>query len=179
MTLPIVSVFSSIRNPNPTAQSPLRDCCAAIQQGHYADLIAWYRALPAEVQADAKSDSIPCFTPSGAFTTRGNANLTAHSGVIVLDLDDVQDVAALRDRAYAIAHTLFAFISPSGRGVKVLVAVTPTPADADQHRLAYDVVVGIYATELNVEIDVAADVARYAYSATTWMRGICAWMLCR
>lgn len=74
---------------------------------------------------------LPCICFSGKFLRREDSALTQHSGLIILDFDKVDDPAARREGFRQYPFVVAAFISPSGKGVKVLVRI---PAIASQHK---------------------------------------------
>jgi hypothetical protein len=86
------------------------------------------RALPVNSEArKVYKLSLPYVTPAGIFEQRGNEYLRARSGLIVLDFDHVSDLAKLKkvlryDPVFGPSLVLY-FVSPSGDGLKVLVAV--------------------------------------------------------
>ncbi|MDE0504498.1 MAG: phage/plasmid primase, P4 family [Candidatus Poribacteria bacterium] len=86
-----------------------------------------------------KGSQLPAFTPAGVFSKRNGKELVSHSGLLVLDYDDIetQNLAQMKALAADAAHTAAAFISPSGNGVKVLVAVEPKPSDGVTHTEAW------------------------------------------
>lgn len=69
--------------------------------------------------------NLPAVTWSGEFSTRKANNILSHSGMVVLDFDNLTAVQAvkLRNRAKESKFAVAAFISPRGTGVKVLMAV--------------------------------------------------------
>ena len=77
---------------------------------------------------------LPAVTFSGVFQNR--RTLVLHSGMVVLDFDDV-DVGSLKADVVHNRHVLLAFISPSGAGLKVVVPVSPVPKDAGEHKMAF------------------------------------------
>ena len=80
---------------------------------------------------------LPAVTWSGCFKQR--KTLIAHSGLIVLDFDNV-DIGELLSEIHDDTHVLLAFVSPSGNGVKVVVRVEPVPASAKEHAVAFQAV---------------------------------------
>lgn len=76
-----------------------------------------------------KEVSVPAFTPAGIFKIRNADNLSLHSGLVVVDIDDLtpEQVVDVLSRARKNKHVVLAFISPSGSGVKLLFAVSPLP----------------------------------------------------
>ena len=74
---------------------------------------------------------------SGVFSTRSKHNLVEHSGLVVIDWDDMPTPRVLLARLRDSPNTVLAFISPSGQGVKGVFAVNPVPENADQHEMAF------------------------------------------
>ncbi len=75
---------------------------------------------------EAKASMLPYITPCGRFSYRRSNNLLEASGYVVVDvdhLDSQEEAEQMRDRLFAdeYLHPALAFVSPSGRGVKVLV----------------------------------------------------------
>ena len=85
------------------------------------------RAALTDAERDKLKKRLPAFLPSGDFETR--KKLRQHSGVLCLDFDHLGDLARdARDRVAQDPHTIAAFLSASGGGVKVLVPVKPDEA---------------------------------------------------
>lgn len=91
-------------------------------------------------------DALPIVVWAGEFSKRGNANLTAHAGLLVLDFDKLEPdtLAALRAKVVADPHTFGAFTSPSGNGLKVVVRIEPRPSNNEDHARAWQVVADHY-----------------------------------
>lgn len=87
-------------------------------------------------------DALPIVVWAGKFSKRGNANLTAHAGLLVLDFDKLEPdtLAALRAKVVADPHTFGAFTSPSGNGLKAVVRIEPRPTSNEEHAHAWQVV---------------------------------------
>ena len=68
---------------------------------------------------------LPGVTPSGRFTKRASKEILAHSGILCVDLDKLDDPASLREKVKSDPHVLTAFLSPTGCGLKVWVRVQP------------------------------------------------------
>lgn len=67
---------------------------------------------------------LPAVTWSGIFQQR--KTLITHSGYIVLDFDHI-DIGTLLSDFAKHRNVFFAFVSPSGSGVKAIVPVAPSP----------------------------------------------------
>ncbi len=116
-----------------------------------------------EETAKLKKDLLG-FTVSGEFSGgRRMEFLKEYNPLVVLDIDKLEkavlvDVVA---KIKKIEFTKVAFISPSGRGVKIIVSVD---SEVQDHRLAYKQVADFYEEVLGVEIDRSGkDVTRLCF----------------
>ena len=99
-------------------------------------------------KASVLKKTLPAFTPSGTFNERRKKeNIDSYSGLLHLDYDKVEDVESLKEIIVKIPFTYSAFISPSGKGLKVIVN---TDAFLENHteafnelRAYYDEIVGL------------------------------------
>jgi len=67
-------------------------------------------------------------TFSGTFTKRGNENLIKSSGLCHLDIDGIdtpEDLKKAKERVAQDKFTHCAFVSPSGKGLKIVVKIPP------------------------------------------------------
>ena len=102
-----------------------------------------------------KGKQLPAFTPAGVFSKRNCQSIAAHSGLLVLDYDHIEahNLTHIKEIATGAVHTAAAFISPSGSGVKVLVAVDPKPTDAASHTGAWRAAAAYYDDLLSATAD--------------------------
>jgi phage/plasmid-associated DNA primase len=95
-------------------------------------------------EAGAVKKTLPAVTFSGVFAARKKSALLAHSGLVVLDFDHLEESAVARLAAFADKlPAVLRFISPSGAGVKVGVMVSPVPKTPEEHERAFRHVEGI------------------------------------
>ena len=103
--------------------------------------------------------TLPAVTWAGVFEKRRVDDLRQHSGYVVLDVDscDVGTVlASIRDRQ----DLRLAFVSPSGKGVKIICFVAPVPQTASEHKAAWRACCEAF-SDLDAEIDESgSDVSR-------------------
>lgn len=78
-----------------------------------------------------KGQNFDYVTPSGVFSYCSDASLLRHSGLICIDLDDLDDVEDAKQRLLAdpMFETLLLFRSPSGNGMKWFVPIDLTRCD--------------------------------------------------
>ena len=163
-----VSFYSS-KHDRTGRTMPLEEILDGIKGGRWAGLVEPVRAA-VEAGDDGAKDlakgRLPAFIPSGLFSTRSKAGLTAHSGLIVADVDKLptaEHAASLRDALAQDSHVQSAFISPSGRGVKALIAVEPV-ADALEHSEAFAKLAQHFVDQYGVDLDQSGkDVSRLCF----------------
>lgn len=82
--------------------------------------------------------SLPFVSFSGLFSERRGDGLQRHSGLVLLDFDKLTDTELddLRGKAVGCPHTALVYRTPSGNGLRVVMAVTPLPS-ADTHLSAW------------------------------------------
>lgn len=104
------------------------------------------------------------FTPSGTFIEgRNKDKLEAYNQLIILDIDKINDEKLIEIQTISkqIPYTYAHFISPSGKGIKIIVA---TNSDASNHKLAYSQIATYYEKTLNVNIDSSgSDICRLCF----------------
>jgi len=138
-----------------------------IKSGKYKARIQALRELLRQGLADEYASakrSLPAFTPSGLFEGgRKLEFLQDYSGLLVLDFDDLDQeplsVAILKTND--IHYTYASFISPSGRGLKVLVKVFSRPVF---HKSAFNQVKTFYEEALGITVDPSGkDITRLCF----------------
>lgn len=119
----IVSVFSNIVDTKLPEQSYLVDVLDSIRQSRYLkpsiDIIR--KETDHDKRNDLKVKLLPVVCFSGTFSERTDDRLIELNPIICLDLDDVSDLDAERERLINCPHVLSMFTSPTGTGLKVLV----------------------------------------------------------
>ena len=88
-----------------------------------------------------KEKELPAVTFSGTFPTgkRKAQYLLQHSGHIVLDIDGLtaEQIPDLLAELAQTPQVAYAFVSPSGTGIKVIARVNPIPQNDVEHKGAY------------------------------------------
>lgn len=64
---------------------------------------------------------LPCFTPAGIFSHRSENGLVHYNGTQTLDIDGVDHPEILKEVCKSIPWVFAAFITPSGKGLKVII----------------------------------------------------------
>lgn len=128
-----VSLFKSVRDSNNPFNKSITYTLNRIKEGKSESIIKQLRLMSEEDYNKNKSQlSGVCF--NGKFRNRSVAGLIEHSGFIVLDIDklnSIEDAIELRDSISSDEYVYAAWVSPSGKGLKMLVKV---PAKAENHK---------------------------------------------
>lgn len=119
-----VSEFSNILETKLPSQFLLMDILDTIEQSKVllksrVDVIR--KETDHGKRNDLKVKTLPVVCFSGTFSERTDDKLIAYNPIICLDLDDVKDLIAERNRLKTFPHVLSVFTSPTGTGLKVLV----------------------------------------------------------
>jgi len=138
-----------------------------IRGDHYKEPILKIRELVDlgdQEKVDRLKKALVAFTVSGLFEGgRKMAFLKTYNPFVILDIDklDPEIIPYLVLKINAIEFTRAAFISPSGRGLKIIVEVNST---MEMHGTAYRQVMGFYEEVLEVEIDKSGkDITRLCF----------------
>lgn len=115
-----VTRFKGLIFTKPQEVTSLREVLDLIRSDKWKDRIA-------KCRIDLKhKDWLPCFTPTGVFSHRSLAGLQEYNGVICLDVDHVEDPEDLKRKASELSYVHAAFVTPSGKGLKVIVCTDAT-----------------------------------------------------
>ena len=118
----------------PTSVITLQELVETIRSVKYAAPVKNVRKAASKKEADFFKKGLDFVTISGTFSpTRNAGNLLKHSGLIVIDFDNLVDAQALRLQFQCDGHVMACFISPSGKGLKVVVAIK----DPERHKEAF------------------------------------------
>jgi VirE N-terminal domain len=133
-----VSFFPNKTSKTPTQSKTAKEYLNEIRFGRWAKEVEAIRAAyrTGEISGDHLKGRLPAITWSGTFHKRNNDSLRTHSGFCCLDLDGLGDrLNAARDLLKHDRHVLALFVSPSERGLKVVVPVDAK--DAETHRQCF------------------------------------------
>jgi DNA-binding Lrp family transcriptional regulator len=109
----------------------VEECLERIKNGKSKDLIETIRVTLDKDRSSEMKRNLPSVCFSGIFESeRKDDLLVKHSGYIILDFDDVEDVETYKHELFAHKFIKACWVSPSGNGVKALVKI----ASSDKHR---------------------------------------------
>ena len=93
-----VSIYKKYNSPTPTKDISIFKILDEIKTGVYAEDIKKVRFyFNDKVKKDEHKKKLPLVGFGGTFTTRGNSNLKASSGIACLDYDHLEDVLKVKE----------------------------------------------------------------------------------
>lgn len=150
-----------ITSTNPVA---FRTVMEFIRSERWASAVKEVRVAYEQGGKDAAAEPkkrLPGVMFSGIFSQRNATSLTAHSGLICVDLDGLNGATgSMKELIASDPHTLAAFVSPTGSGLKVIFRCNPN----DPHQRAYDDAEHFVLENFGLKIDPACkDVSRLCF----------------
>jgi hypothetical protein len=161
MSANISFYLKGITQKKPTMDMPIEKALGNIKNGSYQKQVEAVRNCEDKKLQKILKSSLPYFTFSGTFTTRLEENLLQHSGFIVVDFDDVESLENSINEVKQDEYTYSLFISPSGKGFKVLVKIDPT-----KHLDSFFFLENYYSSRYKLVIDKSGkDVCRACFAS--------------
>ena len=138
-----------ITNTRPTKTIELTELWDEITSEQHRPLTERIRAATDPAERRKLKSQLPYVTPAGCFNApRADADLTATSGLLVLDFDHVPSVREARAALPADEEfgddVMLLFTSPSGDGVKVFLRTDPDEDHLTNFRQCADYLSGKY-----------------------------------
>lgn len=148
-------VFSLYKNlqtvDQPRANIDINQLLEAIRFGYVQEVVETLRGtISQDEYKRIKIESLPCVTLSGIFEHRDSKGLVRHSGLMQIDIDNVEAYDPLYESICRDNYTYVCFKSPGGRGIKAIVKVSPS---AETHRDQFKALEVYYQNQLGIKID--------------------------
>ncbi len=143
----------------------IRDVIANIRDGKWKEPVSAIRkafAQGGKKAAEPLKKRLPAVTFSGRFRQRQASELDNHSGVLCVDLDNLNGrLDGIREELSQDKHVIACFASPTGSGLKVLI---PIQADAISHEASFRAARRHFKDTYGITIDEqCGDVARLCF----------------
>ncbi len=149
----VVSLFHGFNRV--VGQLPISQIIEGIRGSDYEEQVVQIRSAlnqGQEEHAQELKKRLPAFTPSGQFSGgRRLEFLTQYNALIVLDLDNLGvDLGRCQQCIIQEPYTRACFMSPSGQGLKILVAFNGMQSD---HQQAFTQIADYYESLLAIKVD--------------------------
>lgn len=161
-----ISLFQLVNRPTPANTVTVRRMLADIKNGRWRNEIERLREIYQQNGKDAykseRATLLEAVTFSGTFSKRSNDRIQCHSGILALDFDNLGErITVAREQCKRISSVLAIFASPSGEGLKVLVAVSAT--DQSSHRAAFEAAAAMFRAKGLEPDEACKDVSRLCF----------------
>jgi hypothetical protein len=136
----------------------------AVRSDRYAQPVRYIRHCFANDDDGAANEAkgrLPAAMPSGPFKFRANTGLIRYTGIVVADLDDVEELDDATKCVDSMPFVFGWFRSPSGTGLKVWIATDET--DPAYHASAVATVSKVFAPTGLTPDPKCGDIARLCY----------------
>lgn len=117
--------FKSLRNTKPESTVSVLSILEEIRTDKYKTQIEEIRNFDNPSKNPLK-DKLPVFTPTGIFNHRSMAGLENYNGLMCLDIDHIENPEQLKEQCKKLNYVFSAFVTPSGKGLKVLIKTNAT-----------------------------------------------------
>jgi len=124
----MVTIFKDLYQKDSPHHIDVKTAIKRIKTGASKDRVQAVRAGDSNAKL-----KLPAILFSGVFTTRSDAALLEHSGLIVLDFDNV-DVHDSKGIIGTDPYVFACWVSPSGKGIKALIKITNPEKHRDHFR---------------------------------------------
>jgi hypothetical protein len=125
-----ITIFKDIKDTSQPFYRPADFILQRIKDGSSKELVKKIRAAKDKDNKNKLKQGLPAICFSGTFTKRNDNSLNQHSGLICLDFDGYpsnKEMLQEKERLTKAKFTYSVFISPSGKGLKALIKIPPTP----------------------------------------------------
>jgi hypothetical protein len=130
-----------------------------IKYGYISDIITSLRGQVSKKEYDLiKKDKIPCVTLSGTFIHRDSKSLVKHSGLMQIDIDNVEYYEATFSKLCSDDYIFVCFRSPGGKGIKAIIKINPSQ---ETHKSQFQALELYFKNHYGITIDsLCKDLAR-------------------
>ncbi|MCF3651770.1 BT4734/BF3469 family protein [Synoicihabitans lomoniglobus] len=131
------TVFPSLKSKRDPQNVSLRQFLADVELGKWRESVERIRSCESKDEASHLKNRLPIAKVSGTFDGLKATDIVEPSGLLCLDLDDLGARAdEVRRTLKADVYVLAFFVSPSGRGLKVIVGTQV--AEISDHRACFE-----------------------------------------
>jgi hypothetical protein len=144
-----VSCFRNYNTPSDPANVSL---IAWLTSSKYKDKVEAIRATEDKQTRGELKSHLPAITPSGLFSYRSQNSLLSHSGLIQIDLDNLDegDLEHIKKDLQTLDEIAYLGLSVSGRGLWGLI---PMPRDPEFHRDYFEVLSQTFKELIGITLD--------------------------
>lgn len=148
MTVPHISIYRNAIDAQSKDTIPFDIFLDGIRSGRWQDDVLRVRTTADKDARDLAKKRVPAVTVSGVFAQRNDNGLQSHSGYIVVDIDNVDDINETKSLLCCDPYVYACFVSISGHGLCLIVRIDPK-----KHREAFQGLSEYFFTKYQVICD--------------------------
>lgn len=143
----LISSYKNIHDSQDT-DIELASFLEGVQSGKWQDIVFDVRNAPTKEIKDLKKKTAPLVTISGSFSARKDDAIRQHSGFIAIDIDNLEDAQATKDRIGADHYIYSCFLSIGGNGLCLIIKI-----DGTRHLDAFNAIAAYLYNEYQLIVD--------------------------
>ena len=143
----LISSYKNIHDSQDT-DIELASFLEGVQSGKWQDIVFDVRNAPTKEIKDLKKKTAPLVTISGSFSARKDDAIRQHSGFIAIDIDNLEDAAAVKERIGADHYLYSCFLSIGGNGLCLIIKI-----DGTRHLDAFNGIAAYLYNEYQLIVD--------------------------
>jgi predicted P-loop ATPase len=143
----LISSYKNIHDSQDT-DIEIASFLEGVQSGKWQDIVLDVRNAPTKEIKDLKKKTAPLVTISGSFSARKDDAIRQHSGFIAIDIDNLEDAQATKERIGADHYIYAAFLSIGGNGLCLIVKI-----DGTRHLDAFNGIAAYLYNEYQLIVD--------------------------
>lgn len=143
-----VTIFRDIKETSVPFHRDVLSILERVKEGKSKELVRKIRHEKNKDERNRLKQELPAICFSGKFAKRDDNSLLEHSGLICLDFDNFtsnSSMLAKKEELSLDQYTFSVFISPSGKGLKLIVKI---PKDPERHKAYFNALETYYNSEL-------------------------------
>lgn len=135
-----ITVFRNIFDTTDPLHIDVVEILKRIKDGNSKDIVEKIRLEKDKDQKGEIKKRLPSICFSGRFSERKASSLLEHSGLICLDIDDLDEkkIQTIKNEICDDEHVFACFVSPSGAGLKIIIKIHPDKAEHKSQFLALE-----------------------------------------
>ena len=143
----LISSYKNIHDSQDT-DIEIASFLEGVQSGKWQDIVFDVRNAPTKEIKDLKKKTAPLVTISGSFSARKDDAIRQHSGFIAIDIDNLEDAQATKDRIGADPYLYSCFLSIGGNGLCLIIKI-----DGTRHLDAFNGIAAYLYNEYQLIVD--------------------------
>lgn len=143
----LISHYKNIHDSQDT-DIELDNFLEGVRSGRWQDIVLDVRNAPNKEIKELKKKSAPLVTVSGSFSARKDDSLRKHSNFIAIDIDNLEDPVATKQRVSNDSYIYSAFVSISGKGLCLIMRI-----DGTRHLDAFNGIAAYLYNEYQLIVD--------------------------